>query len=206
MFIYDNIYDDGEFLKTHIGKKSELFCSFKVWGAKRTCVDGNKYGYLSRNGEVLIKCEYDYLSQIKDGIARGYKDGELHIINIKLNKISYYALDNWLTDIGLIAEQYLMPMDNHKDEFSFLSQQYKCKIIEGIKSCKWRDYFITLSEVVGDYVEHLNPRIVLERFVSQSPKELLIAPDWGLKNHEFTDKVRQRMRERDSWQGKLYLK
>ena len=26
--------------------------------------------------------------------------------------------------------------------------------------------------------------MVLERFVSQSPKELLIAPDWGLKNHE----------------------
>lgn len=61
-------------------------------------------------------------------------------------------------------------------------------------------------DLVIDYVEHLNPRIVLERFVSQSPKELLIAPDWGLKNHEFTDKVRKRMRERDSWQGRLYLK
>lgn len=61
-------------------------------------------------------------------------------------------------------------------------------------------------DLVIDYVERLNPRIVLERFVSQSPKELLIAPDWGLKNHEFTDKVRKRMRERDSWQGKLYSK
>jgi radical SAM superfamily enzyme len=45
---------------------------------------------------------------------------------------------------------------------------------------------------------------VLERFVSQSPKELLIAPDWGLKNHEFTDKVKKRMRKRDAWQGKKY--
>ena len=56
-----------------------------------------------------------------------------------------------------------------------------------------------------DYVEHLRPDIVLERFVSQSPKELLIAPDWGLKNHEFTDKVKKRMRERDSWQGKCHF-
>ncbi len=56
-----------------------------------------------------------------------------------------------------------------------------------------------------DYVEHLRPDMVLERFVSQSPKELLIAPDWGLKNHEFTDKVKKRMRERDSWQGKCCL-
>ena len=55
-----------------------------------------------------------------------------------------------------------------------------------------------------DYVEHLRPDLILERFVSQSPKELLIAPDWGLKNHEFTDKVKKRMRERDSWQGKCY--
>ena len=59
-------------------------------------------------------------------------------------------------------------------------------------------------DLVIDYIEHLRPDMVLERFVSQSPKELLIAPDWGLKNHEFTDKVKKRMRERDSFQGKLY--
>ena len=59
-------------------------------------------------------------------------------------------------------------------------------------------------DLVIDYVEHLRPDIVLERFVSQSPKELLIAPDWGLKNHEFTDKVKKRMRERDAWQGKKF--
>ncbi len=60
-------------------------------------------------------------------------------------------------------------------------------------------------DLVIDYVEHLRPDLVLERFVSQSPKELLIAPDWGLKNHEFTDKVKKRMRERDAWQGKKYV-
>ena len=59
-------------------------------------------------------------------------------------------------------------------------------------------------DLVIDYVEHLRPDMVLERFVSQSPKELLIAPDWGLKNHEFTDKVKKRMREREAWQGKYY--
>ena len=59
-------------------------------------------------------------------------------------------------------------------------------------------------DLVIDYVEHLRPDIILERFVSQSPKDLLIAPDWGLKNHEFTDKVKKRMRERDAWQGKKY--
>ena len=60
-------------------------------------------------------------------------------------------------------------------------------------------HFYTADEYVDlviDYIEHLRPDIVLERFVSQSPKELLIAPDWGLKNYEFTNKVKKRMREK----------
>ena len=57
-------------------------------------------------------------------------------------------------------------------------------------------------DLVIDYIEHLRADLVLERFVSQSPKELLIAPDWGLKNHEFTARLKRRMEERDAWQGK----
>ena len=53
-----------------------------------------------------------------------------------------------------------------------------------------------------DFAERLSPSIAIERFVSQSPAELLIAPNWGLKNHEFTARLLRRMRERDSWQGK----
>ena len=52
-----------------------------------------------------------------------------------------------------------------------------------------------------DFAELLRPDIVIERFVSQSPAELLIAPHWGLKNHEFTARLLRRMRERDTWQG-----
>ena len=59
-------------------------------------------------------------------------------------------------------------------------------------------------EVVVDYLENLRPDIVVERFASQSPKELLIAPDWGLKNYELVEKIKRRMRERDTWQGRLF--
>lgn len=61
-------------------------------------------------------------------------------------------------------------------------------------------------DLVIDYVEHLRPDLVLERFVSQSPKELLIAPDWGLKNYEITERIKKRMRERATYQGRLYTK
>lgn len=52
------------------------------------------------------------------------------------------------------------------------------------------DEYINL---VLDYIEHLPDELVLERFVSQSPKSLLLAPDWGLKNHEFTARVKKAM-------------
>ena len=58
-------------------------------------------------------------------------------------------------------------------------------------------------DLVIDFIERLNPSIVVERFVSQSPKELLIAPDWGLKNFEFTAKVNKRISERNARQGRL---
>lgn len=52
------------------------------------------------------------------------------------------------------------------------------------------------------YIERLRPNMVLERFVSQSPKELLVAPKWGLKNYEFANRFVNYMKRMDSWQGK----
>ena len=66
---------------------------------------------------------------------------------------------------------------------------------------------LTASEYIDlviDFLEYLNPAIHVERYVSQSPKELLIAPDWGLKNYEFTNRLRKRIAERETHQGRLF--
>lgn len=49
-------------------------------------------------------------------------------------------------------------------------------------------------ELVANYIALLRKDLVLERFVSQSPPDLLIAPQWGLKNYEFTNKFNQYLR------------
>lgn len=59
-------------------------------------------------------------------------------------------------------------------------------------------------ELVVDYLELLNPDIIVERFISQAPGELLLAPRWGLKNFEFVAKVEKRLAERETWQGRLF--
>ena len=59
-------------------------------------------------------------------------------------------------------------------------------------------------DLVVDYIEQLRPDIIIERFVSQSPRELLLAPDWRLKNYEITSRIQKRIKERDTYQGKRY--
>lgn len=59
-------------------------------------------------------------------------------------------------------------------------------------------------ELAVDYLEFLNPEIIVERFVSQAPADMLVAPKWGLKNFEFVAKVEKRLKVRDTWQGRMY--
>ena len=47
--------------------------------------------------------------------------------------------------------------------------------------------------LVLHYISRLPYGLVMERFVSQSPPEMVIAPQWGLKNHEFANLLRNRM-------------
>ncbi|MBQ7422633.1 MAG: TIGR01212 family radical SAM protein [Prevotella sp.] len=58
--------------------------------------------------------------------------------------------------------------------------------------------------LIAEYIQHLRPSLVLERFVSQSPADLLIAPKWGLKNYEFTHLMNNYLRKNNIFQGKKY--
>lgn len=59
-------------------------------------------------------------------------------------------------------------------------------------------------ELTIDFMELLSPDITVERFVNQAPFEMLVAPKWGLKNFEIVAKIEKRLKERDTWQGRLY--
>ncbi|MBC8004193.1 MAG: TIGR01212 family radical SAM protein, partial [Verrucomicrobia bacterium] len=54
------------------------------------------------------------------------------------------------------------------------------------------------------YLELLRPEMVVERFVSESPDKLLVAPRWGLKNFEFTAKLEKLLEAKDTCQGRLF--
>lgn len=90
---------------------------------------------------------------------------------------------------------------------------HQLQLIKGTKMARQYDenpewfHLMTAAEyieLVVDFLERLNPEIAIERFVSQSPENLLIAPNWGLKNFEFVHKIEKRLEERNTQQGKLY--
>ena len=60
-------------------------------------------------------------------------------------------------------------------------------------------------DLITDFVALLRPDIIIERFISQCPAHLLIAPNWnGLKNFEIVAKIDKKLVEKNLWQGKLY--
>jgi len=60
------------------------------------------------------------------------------------------------------------------------------------------DFFI-------DFIEQLNPSIVVERFTSEAPPPLVVAPKWDKKRNDGVMRVfEKRLEERDTWQGRLY--
>jgi uncharacterized protein len=108
-------------------------------------------------------------------LSQAIKISETQIENVKLHQLQIHIGTKMAHDYELAPER-----------FSFFTEV--------------ADYI----EFVVDYLEHLRPSIIVERFVSESPSRLLIAPNWGIKNFEIVSKVEKRLKERDTYQGKLY--
>ena len=54
-----------------------------------------------------------------------------------------------------------------------------------------------------EYIQRLRPSLALERFVSQTPPHMLIAPRWNIKPATFHKMLVEYMKENNIWQGKL---
>ena len=58
--------------------------------------------------------------------------------------------------------------------------------------------------LVARYLEKLPADIAIDRFVSQTPPRLLVAPKWNLKPFEFNNMLVEYMKAHSIWQGKAF--
>jgi radical SAM superfamily enzyme len=60
-------------------------------------------------------------------------------------------------------------------------------------------------EFIVSFVERLHPKIVIERFSSESPPRYVVAPEWGLIRYdEMLRLIEKRMEDRNTWQGRIF--
>lgn len=60
-------------------------------------------------------------------------------------------------------------------------------------------------DLLADLIERLRPDIAIGRLAASVPPRYLAVPGWGVKAAELSALLETRLRERDTWQGKLFL-
>ncbi|NIQ39613.1 MAG: TIGR01212 family radical SAM protein [Proteobacteria bacterium] len=72
---------------------------------------------------------------------------------------------------------------------------------EGAYHCLSRDAYV---DIVCDFVSLLPPHVIIHRLTGDPHPKELIAPRWALKKQANLQAIRDRFRERNTWQGKTF--
>jgi len=216
---YTNTYDEIESLK----RKYEEALSFTnvvglIIGTRPDCIPDELLNYLAElSQKTFLMVEYGVestLNRTLKQIKRGHSWEEAKNAIERTADCGIYTGAHVILGLPGESKQDIL---SHATTLSDLPlttlKLHQLQLIRGTKMARQYEispenfHLYDLDEYIDlviDFIERLNPSIVVERFVSQSPKELLIAPDWGIKNYQFTAKVNERILERDTWQGRLW--
>lgn len=189
-----------------------------IIGTRPDCMSDSLLRYLKElSSKTFVLVEYGVETTLDRTLLRVNRG---HLYDASISAIRRTA------DVGLAVGAHLilgLPGESqddilsHADRISELPittlKLHQLQIIRGTAMA--REYAATPTnfnfysemeyiDLCLDFIERLRPDIVLERFVSQSPADLLIMPRWGLKNHEFTHLVQRRIQERKIRQGRYW--
>jgi radical SAM protein (TIGR01212 family) len=59
-------------------------------------------------------------------------------------------------------------------------------------------------DLLCDFIERLDPKIVIERMFGEAPYGLLVAPNWKRTKNDLVLDIQRKFEERDVWQGAKY--
>ena len=150
-----------------------------------------EYGIESANDETLRKIRRGHtFACSRDTIERTHARGILTCGHVILGLPGEDAAES-LRQAPLISS---LPLD-------FL-KIHQLQIVKGtalaMQYAQQPFHLYTVEEYIDliiKYVSLLRKDLIFERFVSQCPPEILIAPKWGLKNYEFTNLLNNRLAE-----------
>ena len=161
-----------------------------------------EYGIESANNDTLLRINRGHsFEQSQEAIQRTHQRGLLTGAHIILGLPGEDAAES-LRQASIISS---LPID--------ILKIHQMQIIRGTRLAEefaanpFHIYTVDdYIQLIAEYIQRLRPDLILERFVSQSPKELLIAPHWGLKNYEFTNLLVNYLKQNKIYQGQFFLK
>lgn len=216
---YTNTYDSTEnLISLYEEALSHPNVVGLIIGTRPDCMPNELLDYLEQlSKKTFVMVEYG-IESTKDSTLEFINRG--HTFQESVSAIGATAAKGIITGTHMILG---LPFENREDIRNHALRLNKLplttiklhqlQIIRGTvmsaqyrKNQEWFNIFEVdeYIDCVIDFCEILNPKFIVERFISSSPSELLIAPSWGLKNFEFVDKVRKRFAERKTFQGKYF--
>ena len=209
--VYSNTYADVETLK----RRYEEALSVEdvvgiVIGTRPDCVPDDTLDYLDKlNRQTFMIVEYG-IESANDETLRIINRG--HSFECSAEAVRRTAERGIITGghviIGLPGEgpeECLRQADIISSLPLNILKLHQMQVVKGTRLAEMNPYIYNKVEdyirLVAEYISRLRPDLILERFVSQSPKGMVIAPSWGLKNHEFTNLLDNYLREHDITQG-----
>jgi uncharacterized protein len=186
-------------------------------GTRPDCIDGEKLRYLSELAkEYDITIEYGLESIYDDSlikINRGH-DYQSYLNALDMTrglgiKICTHIIlgfpwetpAHWLHEAEILSTldfHFLKIHQLHIVKKTVMASQYKTKPFE----------LLSLSgyvKTVADFLEKLNPSIIIQRLAGEAPPHMLIAPKWGKRVPEIIRFIDKELESRDSWQGKYHI-
>ena len=209
--VYSNTYADVETLK----RRYEEALSVEdvvgiVIGTRPDCVPDDTLDYLDKlNRQTFMIVEYG-IESANDDTLRIINRG--HSFECSAEAVRRTAERGIITGghviIGLPGEgpeECLRQADIISSLPLNILKLHQMQVVKGTRLAEMNPYIYNKVEdyirLVAQYISRLRPNLILERFVSQSPKGMVIAPSWGLKNHEFTNLLDNYLRLHDITQG-----
>ena len=179
-----------------------------VVGTRPDCVDDKMLDYFSRLGEqCYVMLEYGVestLDRTLERINRGHTYAESEWAIRETAKRGIHTGAHIILGLpGESDEDCLSHADRLNELPLDMLKLHQLQIVKGTTLARqWLEdpsivKLYTMDEYIDlcvRFLQRLKPEIGIERFISQSPKDMLLAPDWGVKNYEFVDKLRARLR------------
>ena len=150
-----------------------------------------EYGIESANEETLLRIHRGHTYALSEEIVKQTAALGIHVGAHIILGFPWESREELMHQADQIAQLPLSTLKLHQLQIirgTTLAQEYQ----QHPWPLPTAEEYIDL---VLEYIAHLPDSLVLERFVSQSPPEYVIAPQWGLKNYEFTNLVKQKMKK-----------